>query len=79
MIQSITVLLHDFLSKCVPSAPQIQEFLVHRRVPLGFHAAWITEEQLLEMRASESPPFFAGRYTYIFVNRYIVYTDIYGM
>ena len=67
-----------FFQMC-PNAAQIQEFLVHRRVPLGFHAAWITEKQLLEMRASESPPFFAGRYTYIFVNRYIMYTDIYGM
>lgn len=32
----------------------IEEFLVHRRVPLGFHAAWITEQQLLSSTAGEA-------------------------
>lgn len=76
MIQSITVLLHDFLSKCVPSAPQIQEFLVHRRVPLGFHAAWITEEQLLEFEHENPHPFFAGRYSLYLL--WIILIDIYS-
>jgi hypothetical protein len=36
---------------CFPPNDPPQEFLVHRRVPLGFHAAWITEQQFLGRRA----------------------------